>query len=91
MGIGYKYKLVLGLAASTLVFASCNFISKKKEPTEKPIARAYDVYLYPNDIKNLVPKETKRADSTAIVKDFIQHWMEEQVLLHQAANNLDQQ
>jgi len=91
VGVGHKYQFIVGLVAGTLLLASCNLISKKKQPTQKPIARVYDVYLYPSDIKDLVPKETKRADSAAIVKDFIQHWMEEQVLLHQAANNLNQE
>lgn len=75
-----------------LLLASCNLINTKKQgPTQKPIAKVFDAYLYPADIKGIVPKESKPADSIAIVKDYIQHWMEQQVLLHQAANNLDQQ
>ena len=81
-----------GLLILALLFlASCNYFNKKKEPQGKAIARVFDVYLYPADIKDLVPKDTKPADSVAIVKGYIQHWMEEQVLLHQANNNLDQQ
>lgn len=75
-----------------LLLSSCNLIGNKKHgSTEKPVARVFDVYLYPADITGIVPKQSKPADSIAIVKDYIQHWIEQQVLLHQAANNLNQQ
>ncbi len=80
-----------GLLLVVLMLVSCNYFNKKKGPTGTPIARVYDVYLYPTDIKDLVPKNTKHADSVAMVKEYIQQWMEQQVLLHQATNNLDQQ
>jgi hypothetical protein len=67
---------------------SCNLFNKNKGPEAKPIARVFDSYLYPSDIKDLVPKGAKAADSIAIVKQYIDHWMEEQVLLHQATTNL---
>lgn len=60
---------------------------KKTEPTGKPVARVFDAYLYLNDLKNLVPKDTKPADSVTMVKEYIKQWMEQQVLLHQASNN----
>ncbi|MGP8217017.1 MAG: hypothetical protein ACLQQ4_15725 [Bacteroidia bacterium] len=92
MGVKHKYRwFVWATLAVALLFNSCNLIPhKKKEPTEKAIARVFDVYLYPNDIKDLVSKDTRPFDSVAIVREFIQHWMEEQVLIHQALNNLDQ-
>ena len=91
MGVVSKFNNLFVWAIFALLLSSCSLIQKKQAPKEKPIARVYEVYLYPNDIKGLVPKEAKPADSVAIVKDFIQHWMEQQVLLHQAANNLNQQ
>jgi hypothetical protein len=84
----------LGYIAIVILVAlisSCNYFAKKKGPTGTPIARVFDVYLYPADLKGIVPKETKPTDSVAMVKEYIQHWMEQQVLLHQATNNLDQQ
>jgi len=91
VGVVSKFNNLFVWAIFALLLSSCSLIQKKQEPKEKPIARVYEVYLYPNDIKGLVPKEAKPVDSVAIVKDFIQHWMEQQVLLHQAANNLNQQ
>ena len=91
MGVKYINLRLFVFAALVLLFASCNFFTKKKAgPTGKPIARVFDVYLYPDDIKELVATGTKPADSVAIVKEFVLHWMEEQVLLHQATNNLNQ-
>ncbi|HTB05768.1 MAG TPA: hypothetical protein VK806_02360 [Bacteroidia bacterium] len=73
------------------VLSSCVYFKKDKKPETKPIAKAYENFLYPNDIKGIVPKGSKPADSISIVKEFIQHWLDEQTLLHQAENNLTEQ
>lgn len=86
-----KFKSSLFVALVPVLLTSCVYFKKDKKPDAKPIAKAYENFLYPNDIKGIVPKGSKPADSAAIVKEYIQHWVEEQTLLHQAANNLTEQ
>lgn len=68
---------------------ACNVIKKNNEPDKKPVARAFDAYLYQSDIAGIVPKGSKPADSLKIINEFITRWMQQQVIVHQAMNNLD--
>jgi len=67
---------------------SCSFV-KKNTPVKKPVARAFDVYIYQSDIEGIVPKSTKPADSVKIMNEYLTRWMQQQVIVHQALNNLD--
>jgi len=55
---------------------------------EQPIARVHNYYLYPADLAGLVPEGTSSADSTQMVKTFIDQWTRKRVLLKQAEFNL---
>jgi hypothetical protein len=70
----------------SLAIISCNNFGNSED---KPIAKAYDNYLYLNDLEGLVPKNTHGNDSIAIVKAFIDQWLHEQVIQHQAENNVN--
>jgi len=41
------------------------------------------------DIEGIVPKGTKAADSMKILNEYLTRWMQQQVIVHQAMNNLD--
>src|ERR1022692_1284835 len=71
---------------SLALFPGC----KKKEDARKgAIARVYDHYLYAGGVKNLVSKGTKREDSLALIKKFINSWTNEMLTLHKAEENLN--
>lgn len=73
-----------------IVFAAFVFSCKKQAsgPGEKPLARVNDKYLYAADLGGVVPSGIKGNDSTALVKDFIEKWIRNQLLLIKAENNL---
>ena len=71
-----------------LVF-SCDFI--KKSYDDEPVARVNESYLYKEDIKGLVPVEASKTDSTLIVRNFINKWATEQLLVDGAMLNLSEQ
>jgi len=79
-------KIAFAIAISVLLF-SCTLFHKRVTPSDT-VAKVYDTYLYASDLKGLIPKGTSASDSNSIVKKYIQHWVEEQILLHQAENNL---
>lgn len=74
--------LVLGMMLS-----ACS--QKKGEP----IARAYNAYLYADDLKELVNPDVSEKDSLNIVNTYIENWQRQQALLHvankQALHNPD--
>lgn len=77
-------------ACILFLLPSCSLFHKKA-PAAKPIAKAFDTYLYATDLQGLIPKGTLAKDSAETVKKYIKQWTEEQVLLHQAENNLSEQ
>jgi len=56
--------------------------------SDRIIARVYDKYLYFSDIKNLVPNKISAADSLNITLNYVNNWVRNQLLLHQAEKNL---
>ncbi|MBK0384335.1 hypothetical protein I5M32_15310 [Pedobacter sp. SD-b] len=80
---------IIRFSIAVLVFSftaiSCNYFSK---PENKPIAKAFDKYLYLKDLEGIVPNNTHGNDSISIVKGFIDQWLHEQAIQHQAEQNV---
>jgi hypothetical protein len=74
-----------------MVMASCGktIDSGKSNAPEGAIARAYDKYLYSDDVSRLITPGTGKNDSIQVVHNFIQSWIKQQVVLHKAEMNLD--
>jgi hypothetical protein len=68
------------------MFVSCDFFTKKE--SENPIARVNNSYLYEDDIKELITKETSPEDSTLIVNNYINRWATQQLLIDGAELNI---
>ncbi|MBC7653517.1 MAG: hypothetical protein H7098_03465 [Oligoflexus sp.] len=68
-----------------LTVISCNYFSK---PDDKPIAKAFDKYLYLKDLEGVVPQNSHGIDSISIVRGFIDQWLHEQAMQHQAEQNV---
>lgn len=78
-----KIVIILSLVA----FWSCG--SKSKPGKEAPLARVYDIYLYPSDIiKGIVPEGLTGIDSIVLVKDYIDKWIKKQLFLKKAELSL---
>jgi hypothetical protein len=70
-----------------LLLFSCNLFNPEAKP--QAIARVSDLYLYQEDIKDLVPKGTSVADSISIVHSFIDRWASQKLLISAAEVNLN--
>ena len=79
-------KILLCVFTAVLLF-SCGG-KKKEESTEKPVARVYDVFLYPADLKNIVPHDISAKDSAALIKKYIEKWIVDALELKNAEKNL---
>ncbi|MGC4040236.1 MAG: hypothetical protein QM710_05460 [Flavobacterium sp.] len=78
--IRYGFFLVFLLACS------CNYFKPEQKP--QSIARVGKNYLYKSDIATLVPAGTSKADSILLVRDFIDRWASQKLLIDAAERNL---
>ncbi len=69
-----------------LIISACN--KATFSDSDRVIARAYDEYLYLSDIANLIPAHSDAPDSLAFVQNYLNNWVKNQILLHQAEKNL---
>lgn len=66
--------------------SGCKLFEDKED--DQLIAECYGNYLYRHDIEGIVQPGTSANDSIAAVKQFIDNWIRQQIMLEQAENNL---
>jgi len=67
---------------------SCHLLPNK-EKNGDAVARVFDKYLYAGELQGLVPAGTNSKDSLSIVQNYINNWIRQELLLHQAEANLE--
>jgi hypothetical protein len=77
------------LILSLIILTSCSYFFKKK--TERVLAKAYGEYLYESDLMGVIPKGTAPGDSVNLARSFIDTWVRQKLIIHQAENNLNSQ
>lgn len=77
-----RYSLFLVI----VLFCSCNYFKPGQKP--ESIARVGKSYLYKSDIATLVPVGTSKEDSVLMVRDFINRWASQKLLIEAAERNL---
>jgi hypothetical protein len=70
-----------------ILLTSCSGFYKKK--TERTLARVYSEYLYESDLKGVVQPGTLAKDSLMIVRAYVDNWVRQRLILHQAEKNLE--
>ncbi len=95
-----KHNYIFVWAGIICFFTGCNqikypdFLSFKEKAVEKnfssePLARVYNVLLYPEDIEGLVGEYVSPADSVSIVNRYVESWIRKQLLIAEAASQID--
>ncbi len=77
---------ILPFIIITVFLAGCK--SHPVSRNDKPVARAYESYLYASDLSGVIPPGTSAADSATLAKDYIEKWIRNQLLLNKAEINL---
>lgn len=71
----------------TAVFISgCSYFKRGK--SEDLVARTFDKYLYKKDLVDIVPKGTLARDSIRIIQNYVDNWVKQNLVIHQADKNL---
>jgi hypothetical protein len=82
------FYLIFGFQAITLI--SCHYFSDKDNGKRgKAIARVYEVYLYEEDLQDVISTSTTGKDSADIVQRFVDSWVKKQISVHEAQNNAE--
>lgn len=76
----------LSLIFLVAVFSACT--NRDIDPGDRVVARAYSTYLQQSELSGIVPADASPSDSIAIVNSYINNWIRNQLLLHQAERNL---
>ena len=81
-----KLKKIIQLILVTIIAVSCN-LTQTSDP-DNTIARVYDDYLFSSELKDIIPKDVSVTDSLILVKNYINNWVREKLLVKQAETNL---
>ena len=73
--------------AVVFCLVSCNLFKKEREP--QAVVRVGEDFLYTSDLDNLVPKNTSKEDSAIIIKNYINRWATQKLLINAAERNID--
>lgn len=80
-----RFSVTILLLAICLSISSCR---QDKGRGEVVIASAYGQNLYPSDIEGLVGEGVSPQDSAAIVENYINQWLQQQVVINEAQQNV---
>jgi hypothetical protein len=74
-----------------LLIVSCEYMPSIKEEISEtpPIARVNDIFLFKEDVQDLFKLNVSEQDSILIIKNYIDSWAKQQLLLYQAEINLE--
>lgn len=72
-----------------MLLTSCSYFKQEVKP--EAIARAGDSYLYRTDISELVPAGTSKEDSLSIVRNFMDRWATQTLLINAAEVNVSKE
>lgn len=87
MKIWSEILLLLGL----LIFvAACSQTDDKRKETDRLLATVYNKSLHVSDMAGMFPTGTTAEDSMLIINAFVERWIREAVLLHEAERNVPQ-
>jgi hypothetical protein len=78
----------LSFLLAIVLLSSCNFIKRNINNNEQVLAKVYEDDLYESDLKGIVPEGTSPNDSIQLVKNFVETWIRNRLVLHQANKNL---
>ncbi|MFA5297351.1 MAG: peptidyl-prolyl cis-trans isomerase [Lutibacter sp.] len=71
-----------------ILLQSCDYFTFKKDKRQ-PVARVNDTYLYKDELTAVFSKDITKQDSILLVRNYINNWVKQQLLLSKAQLNLE--
>lgn len=79
------------LLLATLILSSCTYIKTRFTKDEDAVARVNNTYLDRANLAGIVPPGTSARDSLVMVKNYINNWIRNQLILEHAEGNLTEE
>jgi hypothetical protein len=73
---------------SLVILTACRSEEKSGMPEDKLLAQVHNRMLYQSDLAGMFPEHCTAEDSSNIVTHFIERWVRDNVLMHEAERNL---
>lgn len=86
-----------GFVVMLFLFTQCreakklNPFAEHDEPKGRVIAKVFDAQLYESDLQVLDMKKKNPQDSASMVRDYVNNWVKQQLLLRKANENLTEE
>ena len=71
------------------VVNGCSLLTRSDQ--EEPLARVFDLYLYPSELDSAIPEGTSGEDSVVLAKRYIDTWVRDQLILSRAEQALTEE
>jgi hypothetical protein len=78
-------KILVFLIIASIFYSCDNTLNDDKGSV---LARVEDVYLYEDDIRNIVPAGISARDSLMMTRNYINNWVKTELMIQQARRNL---
>ncbi|MEM9823661.1 MAG: hypothetical protein AAF985_21425 [Bacteroidota bacterium] len=79
------YLLGLGLGLS---YWSCQPVEESQIPNDRLLAQVFNKSLFHSELEGMVPAESSPQDSALIVNAYVERWVRESLLMHEAERNI---
>jgi hypothetical protein len=73
---------------TVLVLSACSNTLDKRPEGDQLLASVYNKNLYLSDMEGMLPEGISSEDSSLIINAFLQNWVRETALLHEAEQNI---
>jgi outer membrane murein-binding lipoprotein Lpp len=87
-GIAQKIQRTCAVAVAVTLLAGCSSLSDQPVKSETIAASVYERNLLLSEIENHIPNGTSPEDSVAMASRYVDQWIREQVMIHQAERRL---
>ena len=82
------------IALTGMGITGCELLQMKdnvdqEEDVRKVVARVYDTYLYDEDLQGILPPGISEEDSARRIKSYVKTWIKKQLLISQAATQIE--
>ncbi|MDX1943208.1 MAG: hypothetical protein SFU99_21770 [Saprospiraceae bacterium] len=82
-----QIKTILYILLAIVSFGACQLINKAEEDN-RLLAKVHNKTLYLSELDGMFPESTTSQDSALIINAFVERWVREALLLHEAEKNI---
>jgi len=86
-----KIRILFSIIIAVIFAMAINGCRRELKNEGIVLARVENTYLYEDNIKGLIPRDTGTHDSIQMVKDYIRKWIQTQLMVEQAKKNLPEE